>query len=259
MIQPPELKIERPAHLSNGIVSTTTKIWAVLEASWKGETETVRALFRERPELVYAQYNYTPPIHFAVRQGNLELVEFLLDQGAYDPAYRTYPFLDSLETIANERGFLRIGNLLEEYAANPPIEHFQKDNGIIDYQRTETQQLFEDAVAADDFEKTSNILHRHPALALDASYFWGEGILAIPVQHQDKQMSELLFAYGAKVPEVLKWTKEYYFKYYDSAEYVLTKGMNPNTMSWQRVTILHDMAFNGDVAKACAFGKRRGG
>lgn len=37
---------------------------------------------------------------------------------------------------------------------------------------------------------------------------------------------------------------------YDAAAYLMEKGMNPNVMSWQRVTLLHDMAQKGLMDKA---------
>jgi ankyrin repeat protein len=63
-------------------------------------------------------------------------------------------------------------------------------------------------------------------------------------------MIDLLISYGAKVPDVLKWTQFYYFERLDGATYMMEKGMNPNTMSWHHVTILHDMAQKGDIRKA---------
>jgi uncharacterized protein len=56
--------------------------------------------------------------------------------------------------------------------------------------------------------------------------------------------------YGARVPTILKWTQEYYFKHIDGAEYIMKKGMDPHTMSWHHVTILHDMAQKGNIQKA---------
>ena len=61
---------------------------------------------------------------------------------------------------------------------------------------------------------------------------------------------ELLMSYGAKVPNILKWAQFYYFERYDSAVYLMEHGMNPNTMSWHHVTILHDMAVKGFIDKA---------
>jgi ankyrin repeat protein len=63
-------------------------------------------------------------------------------------------------------------------------------------------------------------------------------------------MIDLLMSYGAKVPAILKWTQFYYFEREDAAAYMLEKGMNPDTMSWQHVTILHDMAQKGNCRKA---------
>jgi ankyrin repeat protein len=63
-------------------------------------------------------------------------------------------------------------------------------------------------------------------------------------------MIDLLMSYGAKVPSILKWTQFYYFERLDGATYMMEKGMNPNTMSWHHVTILHDMAQKGDIEKA---------
>jgi hypothetical protein len=56
--------------------------------------------------------------------------------------------------------------------------------------------------------------------------------------------------HGAKVPAILKWAQFYYFERLDGATYMMEKGMNPNTMSWHHVTLLHDMAQKGDIKKA---------
>ena len=76
-------------------------VWCMLRASWEGDLERVKALASRRPALIRREYNYTPPIHFAVREGHPELVRYLLDQGA-DPTHSTYPFRDSLLTMARD-------------------------------------------------------------------------------------------------------------------------------------------------------------
>jgi len=63
-------------------------------------------------------------------------------------------------------------------------------------------------------------------------------------------MTDLLMSYGTKVPRILKWAQAYYFERLDGAAYMMEKGMDPNTMSWQHVTILHDMAQKGFMDKA---------
>src|SRR6266542_4834390 len=57
------------------------------------------------------------------------------------------------------------------------------------------------------------------------------------------------YTYGARVPDMSKWAKEYYFKNYDSAVFLLENGMNPNHMNWRHVTLLHDLAFKGELRK----------
>ena len=250
MIQPHEMKLNLPMKLSGEIVSSTTKVWNILVASRNGNLEEVKHLVKECPELIYAQYNYTPPIHFAVREGHVDLVKYLLDNGSHDPNYKIYPFNDSLQTIAQDREYDEIASLLNEYAARPGLQKYKGDNGEIHYNRSEMQEAFEKAVYKKKFTKVKKILKEHPEFAQDEKYFWGEGILLFAAKENDLKMMKLLMSFGAKVPTLLKWTQFYYFEQYDSAVYLLEKGMNPNTMSWHHVTILHDMAQKGDIKKA---------
>ena len=46
-------------------------LWSLFEASASGDLPAVKRLVEARPELVDAKYNYTPAIHFAVREGHL--------------------------------------------------------------------------------------------------------------------------------------------------------------------------------------------
>lgn len=236
--------------LSNSVVSATTKVWDILVASKNGDLDKVKKMVDECPELIYAQYNYTPPIHFAVREGHTDLVKYLLDNGAHNPDYKIYPFLDSLQTIANDRNFSEIETLLNEYATDTIKHKFKGDNGKIFYNRTGLQNDFEKAVYEGDLEKTEEILRQHQEYTKDETYFWGEGILTFAAKENNRLMIDLLASYGAKVPYILKWSQFYYFEDNDGAAYIMEKGMNPNTMSWHHVTILHDMAQKGNLYKA---------
>lgn len=236
--------------LSNNVVSSTTKVWDILSASYKGDLEAVKKMVEDCPELIYAQYNYTPPIHFAVREGHTDLVKYLLARGANDPGYKFYPFQESLQTIANDKGFIEIEDLLNQYPSGPAKHKFRGDNGEILYNRTELELEFQKVVDEENLERTEQILKQHPEFAKDETFFWGEGILLFAVKENNRKMIDLLMSYGAKIPDILKWTQFYYFERLDGATYIMEKGMNPNTMSWQHVTILHDMAQKGFIDKA---------
>lgn len=246
MIQPLELKIDFPIALSNGIVSSTSKVWDVLFASYKGNLEKVKSLVDDCSELAYAQYNYTPPIHFAVREGHTNLVEYLLTLGAHDPSYRIYPFLETLQTLSKDRQSTKITELLEAYQNDQSCCKFRGDNGAIQYPRTELQEALNNG----HIEESKKILNLHPEFAKDHLFFWGEGIMMMPAQHRNYELLELLMSFGATVPSVLKWAQEYYFKYYEAAAFMMEHGMNPNVMTWHHVTLLHDMAQKGNLQKA---------
>jgi hypothetical protein len=250
MVQPNELKLELPMEVADGVLSTTTSVWKILAASYDGNLPLVKDLVDQCPGLIYGQYNYSPPIHFAVREGHMELVEYLLSNGAHDPLRKLYPFLDVTDTIAEDRGFTDITKLLKRYAQMPGQQKHKGDNGSIQYNRTALQNEFEKAVDANDLKRAEEILKQHPAFALDETYFWGEGILMMPAKKNQREMIHLLTSYGARVPEILKWAQFYYFERYDSASFMMKKGMSPNTMSWQHVTLLHDMAQKGYIDKA---------
>lgn len=250
MLQPIELKLDLPIKLANDVMSSTAKVWEMLVASKEGNLAMVQKLAAECPELLYGQYNYAPPIHFAVREGHLELVKYLLEQGAHDPNYKIYPFLEPLQIIAKDRGYTEIAGLLDTYVSDPSRQKYRGDNGEILYNRTDLQKEFEQVVDKEDLEKTENILKAHPEFALDETYFWSEGILTFAAKKNNRKMVDLLMAYGAKPPNVLKWAQFYYFEHPDGAAYMLEKGMSPNTMSWHHVTILHDMAQKGNLFKA---------
>jgi ankyrin repeat protein len=250
VIQPNELKLTLPVKVANNTITTTTLVWEMLSASYEGNLTKIKALVEACPDLIYAQFNYAPPIHFAVREGHLSLVKYLLENGAHDPTYKIYPFQESLQEVANQRGLFEIAALLDDYQLNPSRQKFSGDNGEIIYNRTDLAKQFEQAVDQNDFASVAKLLEQHPSLAKDETFFWSEGILAMPAKENHREMIDLLMSHGAKVPDILKWTQFYHFERLDGAAYMLQKGMNPNTMSWQHVSLLHDMAQKGDISKA---------
>ena len=108
----------------------------------------------------------------------------------------------------------------------------------------------EKLVAANATSAVEKLLERRPQLVHYELACWAEGILSTPANRALRQMVDLLLRIGARVPDVAKWGRAYYFKHYDTAALLLERGMNPNHMNWHRTTLLHDMAWEGDVRKA---------
>src|SRR5437773_535920 len=121
MIQPVEMKLARPMKLHAGVVSTTTDVWSMLTASCDGDLSRVEELARRCPAMLTCQYDYTSPLHLAVREGHLDLVRFLVEQGALDPTYKNHPFQESLATLAEDREYREIANFLKQSLRNPKL------------------------------------------------------------------------------------------------------------------------------------------
>jgi hypothetical protein len=101
MIKPPELETDKGR-----------AIWDTMTAAAAGDTPTLRRLLERDPSLSQAEYWYTQPIHFAVREGHIEAVQILLEAGG-DPEWNGYHD-GSLIEMARDRGHERIAQLLEE-------------------------------------------------------------------------------------------------------------------------------------------------
>ncbi len=111
-IQPEELASERP----HGPWSCRGRdIWDAFCAAAAGDAAGLRALLARDPNLYRAEYWYTQPMHFAVREGQLEAVRVLLEAGA-DPTTTALSGHD-LMTMARDRRHEAVVRLLEEERA----------------------------------------------------------------------------------------------------------------------------------------------
>ncbi|MCC7007496.1 MAG: ankyrin repeat domain-containing protein [Acidobacteria bacterium] len=252
ILQPVELRITLPMELQGGKYTMTTDVWNMLAASRAGDLERVKLLVAATPGLVRCEHNYMPPLHLAVREGHKDLVGFLLERGAFDPEHVTYPYNEKLLTIAEDRDYAEIARLLCQYAGTPSTADGEAVHGVgtIQFPADDDVNRLEKLVAANALSAVEKLLERRPELVHYELACWAEGVLSTPANRAFRQMLELLLRLGARVPDVAKWGRAYYFKHYDIAAFLLERGMNPNHMNWHRTTLLHDMAWEGDVRKA---------
>lgn len=246
MLRPSELADDYSVHLSDGVVVGAAQVWTALEAAWRGDTDRLQDLERENPVLLDSRYDYTSPLHLAVLGGNLEAVRFLVARGAYDAGYRNHPFLEPLLALAQSR---REDAVVAVLAAGP-LTTSREDNGRVDHLPAEAQRRFEAAVDQENAMEVAAMLADNPQLAHWPHYFWGEGILSMPAKEGNFEIVDLLLEAGAQVPTVSKWGARYYFKRPEMARHLLKSGMDPNHQNWRGFTLLHDMAFTGDIEKA---------
>ena len=232
-----------------------------------GDAESVRAaLQRDRSQANHTDTQWWRPITAAARRGDLEMVKLLLDHGA-DPnlpedgapvgvALWTAVYLDQPEMV----------KLLLEHGANPntspessgsAVMHARRNPEVLalllQYGAKEESRPFEEIdrlIEERRLEDLEKRLRETGLMDRQGEASWGEGILATPANAGDLEVIEVLMRCGARVPEVTKWGRSYYFKHAHVARYLLEHGMNANHRSWQEVTLLHDMAQVGSVEKA---------
>ena len=115
-----------------------------------------------------------------------------------------------------------------------------------DERREKLQQLFKQR----RLSEIESLLRQQPDLVKFNDEGWGDGILAGPARDGDHEVIAMLMRLGARVPTVSKWAPFYYFKHEATAAFLLENGMDPNHMNWHRLTLLHHMAAEGELAKA---------
>jgi len=106
MVQPEGLQSEDYQPWSRG---RGVDVWAMICASIVGDLAKIRELLGRDPALLHCEYEYFTPLRFAVRENQVAVVNFLLEQGA-SPAYEAG---DSLVQIARDRGYAELTQLFE--------------------------------------------------------------------------------------------------------------------------------------------------
>ena len=154
-IRPIELRPAEVITLPDGGSAPADSVWSMYLAAHAGDLEHVKSLVSKYPGLIRHEYNYTPPLHFAVREGHASLVRFLLEHGARTE-YQSYPFQDSLLTIAEDREHSSVAAVLREHLAR----QFALTDGL-------TTIL--EAARQGDVTRVEDEIRRDPSLARGAN------------------------------------------------------------------------------------------
>lgn len=176
MRRPPPFTTEHRIQIAEGVVVSTLDVWAMFEAAIAGDIAAVEALVAKEPAIIDGRYDYTSPLHFAVREGHFELVRYFVERGALDPAYYMHPFKLDLVTMAGDRGFVKIMEYLRKQLAETDLDPNRWDTGKIDYGYDDEQVRFQQAVDKGDREMVRSMLVERRDLAAFDNAFWGEGI-----------------------------------------------------------------------------------
>ena len=105
---PPELRGEDYLPWSRG---RGVDVWAMLMAAAAGDLVEVKVLAARDERLVDCEYQYFTPLHFALRENRMAVVEWLLDR-VRDPLYG---YGDSPVKMVRDRGYTELGDLLEAW------------------------------------------------------------------------------------------------------------------------------------------------
>jgi uncharacterized protein len=247
---PVEMRTQFTMRLRDNAGVETTDVWRILMACRDGDLGTVVQLLDAWPALIRSGYNYMTPLHLAVREGRLDIVRYLAERNAVNRNYVTYPYKETLVSVANDRGYSEIAALLEEYGARADPDRPGDESGHIEYPMDFERRRFHRLIGANAVSLVEEMLQRRPELATDPFAFWSEGVLMAPAGNHHRAMIEVLMKYGARVPALSKWGADYYFKHEELAAFFLERGMDPNHMNCHHTTLLHEMARRGETRKA---------
>ena len=241
--------------------------YTIFVAALRGDSRFVREALTHDAALANAEDTcHHRPISAAARRNDLDMVKLLLAHGA-DPnlpeegAPRGHALW--LAVYHRQREMARV---LVAHGADPnamvessgtPMGHARNDPELFQLLLTHggdpedsPLQRLQRSIDPNDLEGVERVLRQMPELVRRDDAYWGDGILAGPANSGHRDLIVLPTRHGDSVPKVSKLAPYYYFKHYHIAEFLLEHGMDPNHMSWHRLTLLHHMAASGEVAKA---------
>ena len=178
LLRPFEL---RPGVQYFGSKLGTDDVWNLLNAARNGDLESVDFITDEKPAVTNVGYWYMPPLHFAVREGHLDVVKLLIERGA-DTSLRSIDGKETLHQCASDREHHAVASLLDTLqpelsARDLPIHDSVKQGNI--------EQVKSYLIDAWELANANGRLGRKP--------------IHYAIENQDQEMVRTLLANGAEV------------------------------------------------------------
>lgn len=233
MKQPAELASETPLLWS---VGRGIDVWQMFTAAANGDVDALKALLDKDPNLIRSHYHYRPAMLFAVQANQVEGVKFLLSHGVNPVSSGTN---DTLLTIATDRGYTEIAQLLE--AAVAGVNHNPAEGNLI-----------AETIRSRDINAVKKLLDENPALVHAKDEHTNQPIHWATMTRQ-LEMIDLVLQYGADINA----------KRYDGARPIQLVNGDYGFRGWMKdfpvkpMEVLVHLRAKGayvDICTACAIG-----
>lgn len=159
-------------------------IWKILNAARDGDLDEVNSIIQKYPRAVDAQFWYVPPLHFAVREGHLDVVRFLVEHGA-DLTNQTLYGGETFYQTAQDRGHTDVMNFLRE-----AMQESMSSDGEI--------HPIHEAAKAGDVNEVRKLIETDAALVNHGDPL-GRRPLHYAVENQDSKLIDLLLDHHAAI------------------------------------------------------------
>ena len=153
--------------------------WDLFCAAIRNDVDTLGRHLKDDPECVQLEFWYTPPIHFAVREGNLEATKILWAAHQHDE-------VSKLIQLAEDRGHTAV------------VEFLRNEIGAL---AAVSDLRLHEAIEIEDAEEVRRLLVDAPELAQQQDRR-GRTPLHLAVIRGDTESTEALLAAGAQVDAV---------------------------------------------------------
>ncbi len=181
-IQPESLKTDEYLADNGG---TGNEIWAMFLAAGTGDIPALKALLEREPQLVHCEFLYRPPLHFAVRERQVEAVKVLLEGGARPWASSGSGTHETPIQIAGDREYHEILDLL--------TAHMESTHGS-----TTGGADLDAAIRSGDLNRVAKMMDASPGM-VGMSNVRGDSGLFTAVSIDNFSMVDLLLDKGADI------------------------------------------------------------